>query len=231
MRVRPSGITWAIITLCLHTAGCVGPSADRPRTRGSVSVAESAASLQDLIDRARDGETVVVPRGRYVLNRSLLIQGRHNLVVEFESGAQVLVRDVEAHVVRIANSSNIEIRDAYLRHLKPLPDYQCHGYVVSIEGGRKVSIINCELDGCGAIGVEASRTSDLTIRNCYIHNNTFNALYFHTCNQIRIHSSIIEDNANLLQMYEVDDIEMSDNLIRRNGGYWRPRDLDPGLTE
>jgi len=72
-----------------------------------------------------------------------------------------------------------------------------------------VVIENSELDGCGAIGVATWESNDVVIKNCLMTNNSFNTFYFDRCQDITIKENVIEQNANLMQTYRTDGIEMS----------------------
>jgi len=205
-----------------------------PRPARPVTLADPAAPLRDtnlqaLIDDADDGGVVRIPRGRYVLKKGILVKARNNLTIRCEKGAQIFVDDVNEDIISFDECRNVRLETAYLRHLKPLREYACHGDVVAVSGSEKAAIVNCELNGCGAIGLDARNSKELTVRNCYVHHNTFNAFCLSDCKKVRIQSCVIEDNANFLQAHNLDDVELSDNVIRRNGGYWRKKDAKPGL--
>ena len=180
----------------------------------------STLSLQELIDKTPDGGTVSVPKAKFVLKQGLLVANRKNIRIECAPGSQILVDDISADVIEIVDSKGISISGAFLRHLNPLKKYECHGDVVKLRNASEVTIENSELDGCGAIGLSAWGSSNITVQNCLIAHNSFNALYIDGCATVRIKDNVIENNANLIQSYRSDDIEMSGNVIRNNGGYW-----------
>lgn len=180
----------------------------------------SDLDVQALIDRTPDGGIVRIPAGRYVLERGLVIEGRSRLTLLGEPGTAVLVKDVNVHVLTVRNSSAIQVENLHLRHQEPLREYQCHGSVVRIENSNGVTIIGCELDGCGAIGVAAYGSTNITVRNCSIHHNTFNAFYLDSCREIELAGNTVENNGNFAQMYRIDGLMMHDNTIHDNGGYW-----------
>jgi hypothetical protein len=157
-----------------------------------------------------------------------MLRRREDLTIRCEPGTQILVSDVEENVLTIDRCERIEIGGAHLRHLKPLKEYKCHGAVVGIKESTGVEIVDCELDGCGAIGVSAWDSSELTVHHCHVHNNTFTALYLHGCDKVKITSSVIRDNGNLVQAYETRGLGMHDNTIERNGGYWEKMRSNPG---
>jgi hypothetical protein len=174
--------------------------------------------LQRLIDEAPDNSVVDIPLGRYVLSETLRIQGRRGLRIVFARGAQLRCTDVNATVISIAGCHDVEVSGVRARHVEPLAGYMCHGAVVRIDDSADVRIDNCELNGCGAVGVSA-HNSIVRITNCHIHSNSFNAIYLDEC-QVDIIGNIIENNANTLQAHRCDQIVWSDNIVRNNGGYW-----------
>jgi hypothetical protein len=201
-----------------------------PRACGA-DLPDLKADLQAQIDAAKDGAVVRIPRGRYVLDKGLVVKGRKKLTLKGDGRAQVLVKDVNSFVLQVRDSESIRVENLHLRHLKPLKEYACHGDVIEVRNARKVVIDNCDLDGCGAVGVAAWNSSELTVRHCHIRRNSFNAFCLSECKDVLFHACVIEDNANLCQSYNVDGLELSDNLIRRNGGYWRKKDPAPGLRK
>ena len=176
--------------------------------------------IQGLIDSTPDGGTIDIPYGRYVFKEGLVIKGRKNIIFRCAPGTRILIEDTNAKVLSIVESYGIRIENAYLRHLKPLEEYVCHGGVISINSSQDVKVLNCELNGCGSIGVSGWKSGDVFVRNCFIHHNTFSALSFSNCKDIKVKSCVIEENGNLMNLHKVDDFQMEDNIIRNNGGYW-----------
>jgi hypothetical protein len=183
--------------------------------------------VQRLVNEAPDGGTVTIPLGRYVLTKPLKINRRNNLHVAFTPGTQLRCTNTDQAVIAMEGCQGLTLSGVRARHVTPLETYNCHGPVISVLDSRAVRIGNCEINGCGAIGVSAQR-STLKITNCHIHHNTFNAFYFESCEEVSVIGNIIEDNANTFQAYRCGEILWSDNLVRNNGGYWeKPR--EPGL--
>ena len=222
--------------LCILAMAAVGlsvgcePAAEEAKTASRPAVApQRDVNIQALIDRAPDGAVVTIPVGEYVLPGSLLVEGRKALTLRGEPGTRVLTANVDLPVLKLAKCGKITVRGLFLRHVKPLTEYNCHGPVVRVDDCQTVEIVNCELNGCGAIGVSARGTKDVLVQHCHVHHNTFNAFYFDRCGEVKLAGNLVEDNANFMQTYRTDSLEMQDNVIRRNGGYWSPRDEQPGL--
>ena len=207
--------------LALFLALTCGCSATRIATRPPVRKLD----IQRLLS---DAEQVCIPLGTYVLPKALEVT-RDNTTIWCEPGTRILVTNVNENVINIHGVKNIRIENAHLSHLKPLGEYNCHGSVINIKNAEGITIFNCDLNGCGAIGVRAQGSKDLLIQNCWIRKNTFNAVYLQSCSEVRLLTNLIEDNANFLQMYNTTDFEACDNLVRNNGGYWKERDPHPGM--
>lgn len=183
-------------------------------------------NLQRLVNQTPDGGVAEVPLGRYVIEVPLTVSGRKRLHVAFAPGTQLRCKNPFRDVIVIADCEAVKISGVRARHVKPLPKYECNGSVLRVTGSTDVHIDNCELNGCGAIGVFAAK-STLQITNCHIHHNTFNALYFSAC-EATVVGNIIEENTNMLQTNACKGLTFSDNLVRNNGGYWR-KQREPGL--
>ncbi len=211
-------------------SGCSSSSETTFRSRAGENPPESNLNLQELIDNTPDGGTVRIPKAKYILTDGLRVYNRNNLTIACERGSQILVNDISADVLEIADSKGIRLQGAFLRHLKPLPKYECHGDVLKLRTSEDVIVEDSELDGCGAIGVSIWKSTNVTVQHCLIQNNSFNALYFESGQNIRVHNCVIQDNANFMQLYRTQDVQMSGNIVRRNGGYWE-EPQKPGLRE
>jgi len=221
-----------IITLLMGVslAGCQQqPKAFASRDR--LLLSDMTTDLQALIDQTPDHGVVRIPKGKYTINRGLVIKNRVHLSILADAGTQILLTDTDQDVLTITDSRQIRVFNVLMRHVMPLKDYQCHGGVIRVSSSKEVVIANSELNGCGAVGISAQDTHDLTIEHCYIHSNSFNAFYFSDVRGLRLWSNVITSNANTLQLYGVDDMQMSDNIIKDNTGYWRKPLHGPGLLE
>ena len=213
--------------LCALVGCATNPSAS---PTASPFIQTDNTPLQPIIDDAPTNgpQTITLPAGRHVLHKGLVIDGRDSLTLIVPSGTEILVDDVNAHVLTISNSTNISIQGGLWQHLKPLTTYQCHGSVLWITHSSDIVVQHATLRGCGAVGVNAHNVNRLTVKSCAVLNNTFNGFYLDRCVEVRIWDNIIENNANTLQAERLFDLEMSGNLIRNNGGYWRTPATRPG---
>lgn len=220
--MRAKWTVFAGVSIVFTLAGCGEIAVQDGRFAGpEVDLPASSLDLQRLIDDARDGGVIDVPLGRYVRARPLILAARKDLHIAFAPGTQVRIADTELNVIEISDCQNVRISGCRARHVAPLAQYNCHGSVLSIRDSKDIQVDNCELNGCGAIGVNARNVQKLKVSNCHIHHNTFNALYLDSCDDVALVGNIIEDNANSLTTYTCGEVILSDNLVQRNGGYWQ----------
>jgi hypothetical protein len=212
-----------ILALLLSAATALG-SKDNPALTEDQEI-----DIRRLLTDAEDGDEIYIPLGTYIYSGALEIYC-DNLTIICEPGTQILVSNENANVISIHGVNNFHIENARLSHLEPREDYNCHGNVIDIMYVDGVTILNCDINGCGAVGVYARQSENLLIQNCWIHENTFNAIYLQTCSDVYLLSNLIENNANFFQVYDTSGFQASDNLIRNNGGYWIERDPNPGMT-
>lgn len=187
----------------------------------------SDKSLQQIIDEARPGSVVKIPLAQYVLIKPLKITDKKQVHFAFAPGSQVRGLDPHRDVITIEKCENIKITGMRARHVAPLKAYECHGSVVTILDSKAIHIDNCELNGCGAIGVNAQE-SHITITNCHIHSNSLFAFVFYDT-KAKVASNIIEKNDGMLQAYNCKFMDFRNNLIRENGSDWK-RKIKPGLV-
>lgn len=209
--------------------------ANQPAASPEATPTPPPLTLQQQIDFAAPGSTVVIPPGDHVLDEPLRVDGRSDLTITAAKPRTVrlLVTDSDAPVVYIIGSSNIRLENLYMRHEIPEPEYICHGAVVEIEGSHGIVVRNSELNGSGAVGVRARQVTGLTIVHCYIYDNTWTAFQLTEVREALIKANVVQDNANMMHAYGVDDLTMADNVINGNGGYWshHPWSREPGLKD
>lgn len=219
-----------LASLAMLTA-CSTASLSHYKSRDHANTPQQPDNLQALIDQTSNDATLRIPRGTYIINNSLIIKGRTGLTIIAQTGTAIILTDADKDVLVIEDSKQIRLYNVLLRHATPLGDGRCQGGVIRIDNAKDITIANSEISGCAAVGISAQNTQGLIVEHCYIHNNSFNALYLSDINNLRLWSNVIVNNANTLQLYGVTDLQMSDNIISQNTGYWRSPVHQPGLLE
>ncbi len=100
--------------------------------------------------------------------RQLTLKNIANLTIDGGSGAEIVVEPRYANVLTFLNCKNITLRNLTLGHTD---EGYCEGGVLYLDNCENVKLDNCDLYGCGTMGIEAYNTSELrcartTIRDC-----------------------------------------------------------------
>ncbi len=176
--------------------------------------------LTEAVQFAQDGDTIFLSAGKYYLKDSLEIKGKDNLTIVGQGKVDIFLKDVYQDVISIINCGKVTITNIHAQHVQPLKAYECHGSVIRIENTKETHILGCELNGCGAVGVNAYNAGAVFVENCYIHHNSFNAFYLSRVTSVTIINNIIKDNKSFAQFYDCKDIMMYGNSTANNTGYW-----------
>ncbi len=116
----------------------------------------------------------------------LLIKDIENLSISAEKDADVTISTTPryANVLRFDNCDGLVLDDLSLGHTKE--PGACSGGVIRMENTERARINDCELYGCGIIGVDAFRCSELAVTDCDIYECSLNAVAANGCRDIRI---------------------------------------------
>lgn len=186
----------------------------------TITVEPLEGALQSAVDNASDGDILSLQSGEYLSKKAITISSKKNLTLMAEGDVWIICDDVNEPVIRIKESSaNITLKNIKAKHKEPLKEYSCHGAVVSIDSSKNIKIINCELNGCGAMGVEMYKSSSVEIDQCYVHQNSWVAFYISQSTDVKITNNKIENNKSLIQLSRVNFLEMWGNEIKNNKGY------------
>jgi len=194
-----------VLSLAALGSSCARPLLKPPRAE---------LDLQTLLDNAMDDGQVEIPFGEYVLDVGLKIKDKSGLKITAQPGARILVNDVMEDIIALDNCQSARIENLYLRHVKPLDEYECQGACIRADGCGRVTIVNCELNGSGAFGVAASETRDLLVQECFIHHNTYAAIYLYECDGVTVRDNRIVNNAEVLSRLSSDNVLMENNRLK-----------------
>lgn len=88
------------------------------------------------------------------------------------NGSSFILNNTEADVIIVVNSSRLTLKNFKAKHIEPDGYFGCSGNVINTYKTEYLTIKNCELNGCGMIGVHANESKWLKVLNCYIYNNS-----------------------------------------------------------
>ena len=127
-------------------------------------------TIQEGITNVTEGGTVYVYNGTYtgniVINKSL------NLIGENEEATSIEVDELSTVVSFTEHTKYVTITKFTIK-----PNIDPYDYsIIKLDNNSYINISNCNISG-GKNGINLSKSSNNTISNCYIHNNTDYGIY------------------------------------------------------
>jgi hypothetical protein len=170
-----------------------------------VGEGEMYSTPQMAIDAVTDGDTILIRAGTYESDASIELWGHSDVCILGEEGSKLVCTGSIENVLWIINSDRITVSGLHATHMMPSEDERCYGNVFGLDGCDEILIENCDINGCGAIGVYACLMGELILRNNFIHDNTIWAIQF--------------EGHDLLQEYDgVTGLILEGNTLINNGG-------------
>jgi len=186
-----------VITLLLALSGAAATL--------TVGEAEEYTTPQMAMDCVSDGDTVLIRAGEYVSNESIELWGTDDVCILGEVGTRLICDSETENVMWIINSDRITVSGVSATHTEPTEDERCYGNVFGIDGCDDITIEECEINGCGAIGVYTNLVDGIVLRNNFIHDNTLWAVQH-------------EGNDLIQESHHIPGLTMEGNTILNNGG-------------
>lgn len=122
----------------------------RREMRGFDPASGGYSPLQTVIDAARPGDVIVIGRGRYVSRFALKVTNKTNLTIVARGKVEIVCTDSDESVLDIYRSRNVTLIGLTAGH-RDAPT--CFGHVVRFHESEGLIVRNCDLYGCGYMGV------------------------------------------------------------------------------
>ncbi|MDO4983386.1 MAG: right-handed parallel beta-helix repeat-containing protein [Eubacteriales bacterium] len=206
----------AVIVLSLILTACdddfkeVGEPAARNENAGFVSVSD----VDELLAAIKPDAKLLLKPGNYELSSAesygiedgeyyewrttydgneLILTDVDGLVIkgEDDDGVRITSRSTYANVLTIKNSADVTLENLTVGHLaKP---GTCSGGVLALESISDSRIEDCELYGCGVVGVDALKCKRLVVNDCEIYECSAIAVNADSSTDIRVTDCDIHD--------------------------------------
>ena len=105
-----------------------------------------------------------------------IIKGVVNLTII--GNAEIAIDDIYADVLDFKKCAYITLDGLTVGHTFSYEQYECEGSVISLDVCQAVTIKNCNLYGCGAVGVSAYKTKTLTVTKSNIYDCSYSGIWF-----------------------------------------------------
>ena len=197
-------IAMTVLVLALLLSAC-GQSASAAMQEENHAVRVS--SVDELLSAIAPNTRIIMQEGLYELDKAadygkgsgtyyrwdevydgyeLVISGAENLSISAEKDADVTISVTPryANVLHFDNCDGLVLSELTCGHTKE--PGACSGGVIRIENTDKAKINDCDLYGCGIIGVDAHLCRELTVTDCELYECSFNAVAANSCRDVRI---------------------------------------------
>lgn len=160
--------------------------------REVIEVADNDA-FQALFSGGRDlsNTEIRIGDGEYAFDYGLSIGTCDNLSIIGTGKTQIVVNNGGATVLDSYGAKNLLLYGLVLGHDIPPMD-ECSMGVLSFFGCENVSVIGCDIYGCGLVGIEAS--GDVTVTDSVIRECSYSAVQTYSDCTVHFVNSIIQDN-------------------------------------
>lgn len=145
--------------------------------RNTIEIFGSGArfkTLHEAVQQAKDGDSIIVYPGVYKSSEEVWLDKNHVKIVGVGK-PQILCDDMTKNVIWVL-SQDVLIKNLKLSHIKPSFYANCVGNVIALDNARNVLIEDCDINGCGRIGVYMFSAYNITLKNNWIHENSFCAV-------------------------------------------------------
>lgn len=138
-----------------------------------VGPSQMVKTVSQVFQTERNNIHVIIDEGVYVNEEELYVSG-YNIIIEGNGLVELQCKKLYNNVMWVSGKGII-IRNLHLTHFKPgtIEHQNCSGRVIGLEGASEVLIENCDINGCGLVGVHDNlNNSRVHIKNNYIHYNS-----------------------------------------------------------
>lgn len=170
-------------------------------------------SLQEAIDNAPDGSTLILNGGSYA--ETITIDGRNNLTIKAKRGA-FLDEQNEGGGLRITNSTGISISGLRIQ------DSGSDGVMMSASSG--VSLVKCVIASPGGQGIQLNSCTDVLISRCHVFDTAQNGIDNNGTDGLTVEKTLVED-AGIIGIDGssdwpgIEDVRLSRNRVFRSGSH------------
>jgi parallel beta-helix repeat protein len=131
-------------------------------------------SFKEAIDAAKAGDSIIVYPGKYVSDADITLSKNYVSIVGVGK-PQILCTSMQENVLWV-QADHIYIKNIKASHIQPDFYANCVGNVFALDNAHDITIENCEINGCGRIGVYMFSASGVVLKNNWIHNNSLSAV-------------------------------------------------------
>ena len=182
MKKRTSRLLSSRLVLCMVLALLPGTALADGTTVYAGNTAELKAAL-------KSNTTIILEEGKdYTVSDFFYLSNLENVTIRGGAGTRLMSTSEESVVVYLMDCKNVTLDNLIIGHDIPATEWGCEEGVVYAYGTKSLTITNCELFGCGLVGIgswaSTIEVKNSTIRDCsaYILEIGYNSsMVFNQC--------------------------------------------------
>ncbi|MCI8527858.1 MAG: BspA family leucine-rich repeat surface protein [Lachnospiraceae bacterium] len=140
------------------------------------------STTEELLSAIGSSRSIILADGIYEINTRLTLSGLEDLVIQAENPgrAEILSHDGSESVVFVKDCTNIKISGCIMGH-EVLVSAGCSegGNVINVYTSQEIKISDCDLYGCGVIGILGHNSQDICVENSVIRDCKNSMAYFY----------------------------------------------------
>lgn len=157
--------------------------------------AGAAKNIQFPYDQLKSGEKIKLKKNAiYLLEETVYIFEIQNFTLD-GNGATLLMKNKDADVILVENSSGITLKNLKATHVEPQGPIGCTGNVIQVFGSKNVTIVQSDLNGCGIVGIAAYEVENLLVKDNTIHENSTYGIVAQKVSMV-LQDNLFEKNGN-----------------------------------
>lgn len=191
-----------------------------PAATWVVGPGEQFTHPNEAFSQMTSSDTVLIRQGQY--HAKFFRVGQKNNIVIIGEDAELLGTDFYGSVFMVDGCTNVVISGIRMRHEFGSQWEICYGGVLEIAGCKNVLIQDCEMNGCGAIGLQVYSSTGVVCTGSHIHHNNraairvpegeFNDPGLMQFEHLLLFDNHFHDNGNLVFLYPwVDNLRVRES--------------------
>jgi len=148
--------------------------------------------IDEAIETAVDGDTVYIKEGVYQLEKAIGVWEKTNISIIGIGNCKLICNNIDDNVIWVSSCKNVLIKNIHATHTEPSDGQSCTGNVFALDMGKNITIEDCDINGCGAIGVYVWGTTNIILKNDELHDNTSWAVQYDGYGMLNV-----ENNSNV----------------------------------
>ena len=160
-------------------------------------------NMNDMVAAIKSNTKIIIEAGNYIANAGrneygmktgILVKDVENVTFEAKGDVEIKLNVGYLPVFELQNSKNITFIGLSLGHDVPEGSCEGEGDVIFVTDSDNIKIDNCDLWGCGIIGIVALTSGDITVTNTTIRDCALEAV---RCDYQK--GNVVLDNCKILR--------------------------------